>query len=426
VFLAGIPSAILLLIPVNHEKLLKSIFRNILVVTSCCICIGIIAGFYYQDYASLLRNNRHLRDQIIPLNFIYAGFSYGKDQLKNKTRNLQPVGRDAQAKTDWRNIPSGKKVISIIVIGETARAQSFSLGGYNRKTNPELEKQDIIYFDNFSSCGTTTSVSVPCMFSPFPEKRFSTSDAANHENLLDVLMHAGLDVLWRDNNSGCKGVCERVEYDDVSHLQEIELCNDDECYDEILLNKLNDKIESYPVNNGLVIVLHMHGSHGPDYFLRAPKAFRQFTPFCHTNQLQDCTRQEILNAYDNTILYSDHVLNQIIDFLKQHQSSYSSSLLFLSDHGESLGESNLYLHGLPRSIAPQEQTRIPAFLWLSESFSDDFHINNHCLEQIAHKPFSHDNLFHSVLGMLDLSTKVYQADLDLFRACKIETKADLS
>ncbi|MGL4752433.1 MAG: phosphoethanolamine transferase, partial [Aeromonadaceae bacterium] len=207
----------------------------------------------------------------------------------------------------------------------------------------------------------------------------------------------------------------RVPYEDLSNAKDPQLCQGNECYDEILLKGLAERLQRQPGN--LLLVLHQKGSHGPAYYLRYPQAFEQFKPVCRTNKLQECDRQSIVNAYDNTLLYTDHFLASTIRLLQQ-QSGYRSALWYMSDHGESLGENNLYLHGAPYAFAPETQTHIPMVQWISPQFAASTGLNVDCLRQQAQQPISHDNLFHSVLGILDIQTQVYQPGLDLFRRCR--------
>lgn len=234
--------------------------------------------------------------------------------------------------------------------------------------------------------------------------------------LLDVLQRAGVAVLWRDNNSGCKGACDRVPNEDLAHLKLPEVCRSDECYDEVLLSGLQDYLAK--LDRDAVVVLHMKGSHGPAYYKRYPEAFGKFAPVCSDNQLDRCAPETIVNAYDNTLLYTDHVLSQAIELLKHNAERVDGALLYMSDHGESLGENGIYLHGLPYGMAPSEQTHIPMVLWLSQGLQQREQMPQGCLEQQRDAALSHDNLFHSVLGLMDVRTSVYRPELDLFRQCR--------
>lgn len=260
------------------------------------------------------------------------------------------------------------------------------------------------------------------MFSHEGRDIYNERQARNSDNLLDILQRAGLEAVWIDNNSGCKGVCNRIKHLNVSPGDNINFCKGAECYDMVLISKLQQAIESSEKN--MVIVMHQVGSHGPAYFLRTPEEFQKFKPFCHTNQLQECSQQEIINAYDNTILYTDHVLSAVIDFLDSRKNVLDASMLYVSDHGESLGENNLYLHGIPYFMAPEEQTHVPMILWLSNNFAKRFSIDKTCLQNKRQERLSHDNLFDSMIGMLGVQTSIYQRERDIFDSCRGANSTD--
>lgn len=347
-----------------------------------------------------------------PLNFIYASLSYAT--TSNRVIEVKPIESDATISAFGK--AQIKPTLFILVVGETARADHFGINGYERDTTPLIAQQNIINFPQVVSCGTETAVSVPCMFSGLGRSGYSDAKAKSQEGLLDVIKHAGIFVLWRDNNSSCKGTCARVAYEEMQHLQVPELCNENECFDEVLLHQLDEKIAS--AVGSKVIVLHQKGSHGPDYYERYPHDKEIFSPVCKTNQLQNCTKSEVVNAFDNTIHYTDYFLNKTIEWLKTKNDQYITSLIYLSDHGESLGENNLYLHGMPYSIAPKEQKQVPFFMWFSADYAGANRIDNDCLRGISAKPYSHDNLFHTVLGMLNLQTRVYDEGFDIMNHCK--------
>ncbi|WP_229425394.1 MULTISPECIES: phosphoethanolamine transferase [unclassified Massilia] len=370
----------------------------------------------FKSLAPAVREHRELRFLLTPTNTIQALHGY----LRNKWSTpvvVAPLGRDAIKGTSWAG--QARRTVTVIVVGETARAMNFSLNGYSRETNPLLSRQPgLINFSNVSSCGTATAVSVPCVFSALGHDRFSQEKASSQEGLLDVLKHAGFDVLWRDNNSGCKGVCDRVAYQDMSHPTAGDpFCEGEECHDERLLAGLPQLIRNS--HGDLVIVLHQKGSHGPAYAHRYPRGFGRFGPVCDSNEFEQCSRESIAAAYDNTILYTDYFLSKTIDLLREtaQDAGVDTAMLYFSDHGESLGENNMYLHGAPYMFAPSEQTRVPMMLWMSDGYTSRFGIDRTCLMARRDQPVSHDNVFHSVLGMLDVNTAVLNPKLDLFRAC---------
>jgi len=409
-----LPSLIICKLKFKQHSFIKGTLHRLSSLIVSVVVISLIAVMFYQDYASLFRNNRHLRHLINPINVISATSSYVTKHFKLDQITAQPIATDA--KKHILPTANGKPNLTILVVGETARAANFSLNGYSRNTNPELQRYGVTNFTNVSSCGTATATSLPCMFSKFAKDDYSHKKSKQFHGLLDVLSQADVSVVWRDNNSGCKGACDRVPHQQLSKSTHPTLCNSKECYDEILLNELDELTDD--INQDTVIVLHQKGSHGPAYYQRYPKEFAQFQPVCETNQLQNCSQQSIINAYDNTILYTDHFLGEVIKFLDQYDGQYNTAMMYVSDHGESLGENGIYLHGTPYFIAPSTQTHVPFITWFSKSYQQSNNLDLACLSETRHNKLSHDNLFHSVLGLSNISTQEYNDKLDLFSACR--------
>ena len=404
--------------PVRHAPWLRQLGRNLGVAGAglALVAVALLASF--QPLSSEMRNHRQLRYLVNPLNSVYALGLVASEPLRRNDRVLLPLGTDARLGPS--HAPGAKPPLLLLVLGETARAGNFALNGYDRPTNSELSRLPVISWRQAWSCGTNTAASVPCMFSHLGREGFA-SRQANHENLLDVAQRAGLAVLWLDNQAGCKGVCARVPNVQTSHLQHPTLCSDGECWDPIMLDGLDARIAALPAaqrDKGVLLVMHQMGSHGPAYFKRVPPAFKRFLPECSTINLQDCSRAQLVNAYDNTIAYTDHVLAQAIAWLQQRQASHDTALVYVSDHGESLGENNLYLHGLPYAIAPDVQKRVPWITWLSPGFARRQKLDLACLAGRADAEISHDHYFHSVLGLLDVQTGVYQPRLDAYAPCR--------
>lgn len=376
--------------------------------------IAILLFTNYASYASMARTNGQISHLIIPTNFIFATVSFIQQKFKTSNLPLKIITNDAKLSPQWGNI--NDKTVLILVVGETARADRFGINGYKKKTTPHLAMRKISDFTNTHSCGTSTAVSLPCMFSYLSRDNYSPKIAKNTENLLDFFIKTNFSVQWRDNNTGCKGICDRVQEIDLTETPNNPLCSTGECFDEILLGGLKKQIVDDQKNQ--IIVLHQKGSHGPSYYLRYPQLFEKFKPVCKGNQLQKCSTLEVNNTYDNTILYTDYFLDKTIDLLKELPINYNTSLIYISDHGESLGENHIYLHGTPYFIAPEAQTHIPFFTWMSTSFTQQFNINRSCLNAKQNKTLSHDNLFHSVLGLMQISTSVYIPELDIFNSCQ--------
>ncbi len=399
-------------------------WRNALAAVVALAVFSGITLASFQDLASLMRNHKEVRYLINPLNVIYASGKLIGDQLPRAQRQLQPIGTDAALGASYAG--QQRAPLVVLVVGETARAADFSLGGYDRPTNPELGQLKaaggLTYYSEVHSCGTNTQASVPCMFSHLGRRDFEASNQP-YENLLDLLQRAGLAVLWLDNQSGCKGQCDRVPSEMTQSLKVPELCADGECFDEIMLQGLDQRIAALdPARRarGVVVVMHQMGSHGPAYYRRSPAAYKKFTPECASSILQDCTREQLLNAFDNTIVYTDHVLASTARWLERKavEDKVDSAMIYVSDHGESLGENNLYLHGMPYALAPDFQTHVPMLTWLSAAMQKRSGIRVSCLEQHAAEPLTHDNLFHSLLGLLDVRTSLYHKDMDWFASCR--------
>lgn len=414
--LGVLPAILVVRCHIVYEKPMREIWHRLKIISmALLLAIALILSMSSQ-FASFFRNHKDVRQMANPLNFIYAGIAYAVE--KDTQVVVKPIGEDAQLNA--RGLAATKPTLLIVVVGETARADHFSINGYERATTPLLAQQPIINYSSVTSCGTETAISVPCMFSQLPRKDYSDRKAKEQESVLDVMHRAGVPVLWRDNNSGCKGTCDRVAYEDMRALTLPDLCNKRECFDDVLLHELEQKVGLMPAQGigHKVVVLHQKGSHGPDYYHRYPESAEVFTPACHTNQLQECSREEVVNAFDNTIHYTDQFLVRTIQWLESQSNYYNTAMVYLSDHGESLGENGLYLHGMPYMIAPTAQKHVPFFFWFSPGFERDNHIDRQCLIANSSKDYSQDNLFHTLLGLMNIDTTVYQAPLDMLGECR--------
>ena len=375
--------------------------------------IGGVASLYYQDYASVGRNNKSLAKEIVPANYVHGLYKYGRDVLFATPIPYQQLGTDA------RVVARGSKpTLMFLVVGETARSQNYSLNGYGKATNSFTAKeQGVVSFKDVRSCGTATAVSVPCMFSNLTRRGYDDQLASSRDGLLDVLQHAGVSVLWKENDGGCKGVCRNVPTIEILPKSYPALCQGESCYDEVLLEGLDQQIAGMKGNK--LVAFHLMGSHGPTYFRRYPASERVFMPDCPRSDIENCSNEELVNTYDNTIRYTDKVVGLLIDKLKSLESQYDVGLVYLSDHGESLGAMGLYLHGTPYKFAPDDQTRVPLLTWFSPQLQADRQLDMGCLAaEASSQRFSHDNLFHSMLGIMDVQTRVYDNKLDLFKPCR--------
>ena len=367
----------------------------------------------FQDVSALMRNQREVRYLATPANVLLGLPRALRSENPVQHAPKRPIGLDARATP--RAADSRPRLL-VIVLGETARAQDWGLNGGPRQTTPQLAQTSAINFPDMHSCGTSTEVSVPCMFSPWGRHAYDETKIRAHQSLLHVLDRAGIQPLWRDNQSGCKGVCEGLPTQSLADEHTPGLCADGRCLDEILLQDLAAQVRAWPGDR--VVVLHQLGNHGPAYFERYPARFRHFTPTCDTPDLGLCTRTQIRNSYDNALLYTDHLLARTIGTL-QGMQDYDTAMIYLSDHGESLGEKGLFLHGMPYAIAPEEQTHVPMVMWFSAGFAQDRGLDVACLRRRAGRPTDHDALFPSVLGLLQVRTALHDRQRDLFAGCTV-------
>lgn len=403
--------------PVHKVPQGRLVAQQLATVLGCLLLALVVLWLGFQDMSSLMRNHKSLRYMINPLNTVYAATKHSLGRASHAQQPLRLLAADAALPS---GAPTGVEApLLVIVVGETARATNFGLAGYGRDTTPKMRQLlalgNAVYFNQATSCGTNTQTSVPCMFSS--QTRLEYDPDLRQENLLDVLYRAGLAVLWLDNQSGCKGVCDRVVHRSVAELMGPGRCPDGECPDGALLEALPAALAQLDPQRrarGTVVVLHQMGSHGPAYYRRSPPEFKAFAPECQNTALTACRPEEIVNAYDNSIRYTDQLIGNTVAWLEQQ--GQPAVLYYVSDHGESLGEKGLYLHGMPYSIAPQEQTHVPMLMWWSKAYQQ--RLDGTCLHQRSHQPVSHDHLFHSVLGLAGVNTQVHDAKLDLTAPCR--------
>ena len=414
--LGVVPVVALWWIRVDYRPWPRELLSRALMMLGALALIGLAVLPFSREMASTARNHAELRHLATPANLFNAVRGYIQHSSPAAPIVVSPLGVDSHTGTRAHD---GKPRLLVIVIGESARAASFSLGGYARDTNPELARLGVTYFPDVSSCGTNTATSLPCMFSDQGRKAYDETTAKSSENLLDVIAHAGFAVEWEDNNTGSKRIAIRNKEEDMGALGDTGLCDEEGCLDELLVRHLTGELLPTDIDarRDKVYVLHMIGSHGPAYFKRYPKAFERFTPTCDSVALQACTQEQIRNSYDNTIAYTDHILARLVRLLQANAGQRTSALLFVSDHGESTGEKGAYLHGAPYMLAPDEQTKVPMLLWTSQPFREWRGLDMACADAKRQQALSHDHFFHTVLGLLDLQTTVYRPKLDALAGC---------
>ena len=421
--LAGLPLWWLWRQPVAYGRWPRRVLRNLLAFAGALVLLAALILAAFQDLSGTMRNHKGLRYLINPINGFYSIGRVAYQANAKPAGPPLPIGLDAKPAAP---LPGQRTPLLLLVVGETARTDHFSLNGYERDTNPELRALGVLSFRNVTSCGTNTAASLPCMVSHLGRDAYE-GRPHDYENLLDLLQRAGLAVLWIENQAGCKGVCERVpntrpELPVAGATPPGEaLCPGGECFDEAMLHGLDARLAALPAERrarGVVLVMHQMGSHGPAYSLRSPPGRKPFEPECRSPVLQDCAHDQLINAYDNSIAYTDHLLAQAAGWLKQQTGAYDPALLYLSDHGESLGENNIYLHGLPYAIAPREQKRVPMIAWLPEQRQQADRLDLACLRERLDGALTHDHLFHTVLGLARVQASEYRPALDALAPCR--------
>lgn len=450
-FIAGfgvLPAVLLWWVRIDWRNAARELWSRTKLGALAFALLAVAAGVAGKDVASLLRNRMELRHVANPFALLAANLSY-LDHARDADRPFVRIATDARRGGTLR--PSTRPVVLVLAIGESLRAASLDLNGYGRDTDVDLHPLPIVNFGHVSSCGTNTATSLPCMFSDLGRDHYDDAEAKHRENLLDVLMRAGYEVLWLDNNTGSKGLAARAKEVSAANGADPGLCNADGCYDEVLAERLKAVLPT--IQRDTVVVVHLLGSHGPAYHARYPATFSVFQPECRTNELQDCSDAQLRNTYDNSVLYTTHVLAKIVSMLGESRAlvdrmspvamrchalrghdgdascppmpsaagvvdpGIDAAMLFVSDHGESLGEKGLYLHGAPYAIAPDEQTHVPMLFWTSDRFAARRRIDLECVRRAADRTLSHDHFFHSVLALADVRTRASKPALNLFGAC---------
>lgn len=377
--------------------------RRVLLLVVSTAGAAMLISSQYNYYASIGRNDQALQKMIVPSQWVYSSVKYVRQKYFTMPLSFRTVGRDVQVSA--HDAPR----VMVLVLGETARAQNAPFNGYARDTMPYTARLPFIKMPMMRSCGTSTAESVPCIFSDMKHANYDRAQALNSDNVLDILRRADIDVLWLENDGGCQGVCGHAQLISYPRDEEDGDCQGAFCLDQVFIRDLPEYLAR--IRRDTLIVVHITGSHGPSYHERYPREFAVFQPDCQRNDIEHCSPQSLINTYDNTILYTDYVVASLTDELAKGDFR-DSALWYFSDHGESLGENNLYLHGFPYRLAPDEQTHVPAMLWLSPTLRAQA---ESCMSN-GLADTSHDNVFASLLGFFALQTAVYvQADDVLVR-----------
>lgn len=376
---------------------------GICVVTLLC---GVFVLFIQlQPFSALMRGDKSLRYLFAPVNIVYSTSStLLRDQNPEKA---QKVIVDASPKAIFT---SDKPTLFVVLIGETARSTNWQLASYEKPTNPELSKLNIINIPKVQACGTSTDVSLPCMLSRVGRRDYDRKRILTEESLPSLLKRAGFSVTWVDNQSGCKGTCDGVRV--TKPTPDPLYCHAGTCMDGVFNRSIDEAFNALKTQSHAVLFLHMMGSHGPAYYKRSTESEKVFGKECTDPTFKSCSKESIRATYDSSIRYTDRVVAELIRKL-QNKTDINTALIYLSDHGESLGENGLYLHGAPYYIAPDEQKIVPMVMWFSEPFKKNYTIDTRVIEENSHKPVTHDHLYHTILGLLNVRSSTYDSQWDL-------------
>ena len=421
---AGVPLLWLWRLPVRSSGPVRNVVRTTVLVLAAAATLVLAVLGMYREVAPVVRNNMAVRFAFNPVSPVLSAADVVLKPLLRRPKPFLSIAAGAQLGATYAS--AQRPPLLVLVVGETARADHFALNGYPRDTTPELAQRGVLSWRNVHACGTSTLQSVPCMFSHLGRDAYLRR-VADYDNLLDVLQQAGLAVLWLDNQAGCKGVCARVPHasteDALATPAARRLCDGGECLDDLMLEGLDARIAALPAERrqrGVVLVMHQMGSHGPAYFKRSPADAKPFQPECRTNALADCPHDALVNVYDNSIHQTDRFLARTLDWVRSQQMRYDAGFLYLSDHGETHGEMGLYLHGMPYAVAPEAQKHVPMVAWPG-ALATRTGVDTACLGRTLDAPLTHDNLYHTVLGLMDVRSSTYQHTHDAFAPCRTQS-----
>ena len=393
IFLFGVlPAAYCLLQPVVYGKAKK--------MAACCggslVIVLVVAILNYSQTLFVSQHDTELGGLLQPWSYVV------------NTCRVISISHDEQA--EEIKLPDGKitdhdKAVVVLVIGESARKANFQLYGYQRQTNPLLSKHKELKVYQANSCATYTTAGTKAILEP------ENSDDL-YELLPNYAFRTGVDVSWRTSNWGEPPI-HIDEYLTNEALGE-KYPGQNIYHDAILLQGLRERIASSRKDK-VLIVLHTSTSHGPNYADKYPKEFEVFKPVAKNVEEGQKNVGLLVNAYDNTILYTDYLLDSLINTLKGMQD-WKSAMIFISDHGESLGEKKMFMHGLPMKLAPKEQYEIPFLVWTSENFSNYKRTSSSQEPREGELPpvLEQHYIFHSVLHLLSIQSPAYDRNYDIF------------
>ena len=386
--------------PTVEQKTARDFRGKLRYTTRAVLLTAVTMGFLLSQFSTLsafMRNQKEARYLIEPVAVIYSFVrtlvSDGTPQKKERlVIDSTPVLTAAA---------SDKPLLIVLVVGETVRAANWGLNGYERNTTPELKRRGVINFTDVTACGTSTDVSLPCMFSRVGRKDYDRDRILAEESVLSVIDRAGVTVRWVDNQSGCKGAC--TDAMETAVTRNTTDCRNGVCWDRAMLGNIDAALKTAASRE--LLVLHSMGNHGPAYWRRTPPAFRPFGEGCLKDDLGECRPEDVVVSYDNAVAYADQFLAAAIDKLSAVKDR-DTVLLYVSDHGESLGEKGLWLHGAPYWTHLSEQTKVPMILWMNDSARRRFNVT--CPAGNVDVPVTHDNLADTLFELTGVRTRAAQ------------------
>ena len=380
--LGVVPSVLLIRKSINYGSIGR-FFANLGI--SLLLVIVAVASNYKNTFW-IDRHAPIIGSKIMPWSYTINSIRYYNHQKRTNQKEILLL--DVEEATE-------SKDICVLIIGESARSHNFSLYGYERETNPLMKAAGVTAIKaRASHTNTLNAVKAILQHKPSGDKLY--------EILPNYLARNGVDVVWRRSNWGTPPLHVKKEYTkDGLKKRYPEV---DSSYDGILFHALKEEIMASD-STKIFIGLHTYTSHGPEYYSNTPEEFKRFTPECKTVEMANAKYEELINAYDNTIIYTDYLVHSVIEMLKREFPDRRSCVIFISDHGESLGEGGLYMHGVPMSTAPAEQLDIPFIVWTSENAE----VKVKEIESAGHY-----HIYHSVLRFLGLQTPFFDETKNIF------------
>lgn len=306
---------------------------------------------------------------------------------------------------------SDEDIIGVLVIGESARYDHFSINGYERETTPNLNTLNNLISYKATSSSNLTYLSVPSLLSRYPANEIENSKYEN--TFLSVLTKLGFNTTWIGTQSlkryfagfDLSNIYNDVNFTIIPSGSALFSLNDLDGQMLPFIKELTLKA------NKQFLVVHTSGSHW-HYNARYPNEFKNFTPICNGKAKTDasnCDKLALINSYDNSILYTDFFLSNLIDLLKNK----NAFVLYVSDHGESLGENGHYGHG---GFMLTEQITVPFIVWVSDDFKSKHPEKIISLKNYANTEICHDHVFHSILDCLSIESDIIDKNLSVCKS----------